>query len=230
MENDAKADLARAKAAHATEAAAVQKLLNDAASAKVAATRANQTAQAQAKRAAEAAGRAAQICLAMPATVNTAGGAPSLADTLHFIEEKLSDSGGVNNHRIYQKPDGSPRADIPVSWRLTQVAADPSRCLIRFNERVSTNGKVTADARVVVSFRRLEKLEVIPEQDVMNRQAGGAGSGSVRTEPVVYLLSALYLGGEKLELVFHDEEITNRIAKAMTHAVELCGGGSKDPF
>jgi hypothetical protein len=31
-------------------------------------------------------------------------------------------------------------------------------------------------------------------------------------------------------LVFRDEETANRVAKAMVHAVELCGGGSKDKF
>jgi len=29
---------------------------------------------------------------------------------------------------------------------------------------------------------------------------------------------------------FDSEETANRIAKALTHAVELCGGGNKDPF
>lgn len=29
---------------------------------------------------------------------------------------------------------------------------------------------------------------------------------------------------------FYDENIANRVSNAMTHAVELCGGGNKDPF
>jgi hypothetical protein len=29
---------------------------------------------------------------------------------------------------------------------------------------------------------------------------------------------------------FADEDTANRVAKAMIHAVELCGGGDKDPF
>jgi hypothetical protein len=31
-------------------------------------------------------------------------------------------------------------------------------------------------------------------------------------------------------LVFRDEEMANRVAKALVHAVELCGGGNKDKF
>jgi hypothetical protein len=32
-------------------------------------------------------------------------------------------------------------------------------------------------------------------------------------------------------LVFFDEQLANRVAKALVHAVELCGGGTKpEPF
>jgi hypothetical protein len=34
----------------------------------------------------------------------------------------------------------------------------------------------------------------------------------------------------KLEFYFFDESMANRVAQAMVHAVELCGGGNKDPF
>ena len=31
-------------------------------------------------------------------------------------------------------------------------------------------------------------------------------------------------------LTFDSEDVANRVAKAMLHAVELCGGGNHDPF
>jgi hypothetical protein len=34
----------------------------------------------------------------------------------------------------------------------------------------------------------------------------------------------------EIPLVIMDDEITQRLAKAIVHAVELCGGGDKDPF
>jgi len=37
------------------------------------------------------------------------------------------------------------------------------------------------------------------------------------------------MGGEK-DFALYDESLANRIAKALVHAVELCGGGSKEPF
>jgi hypothetical protein len=91
---------------------------------------------------------------------------------------------------------------------------------------------VTIGKREVISFRRVEKLEMATEQDAVNRERAQVGQTAsiYRTEPVVYLLTVTYLGGEFLRLYFSDEEIANRVAKAMLHAVELCGGGSKDPF
>ncbi len=36
--------------------------------------------------------------------------------------------------------------------------------------------------------------------------------------------------GDITWFMFRDEDTANRVAKAMLHAVELCGGGNKDPF
>ena len=189
--------------------------------------------EAQAGKAAEAVRRAALICRAVPITVNAAAGTPSLADTLHFIEGKLNDNAAVNYRGISENADGSPvGTPISLSQRVTQAAADPSSCRVRFNWRFTSNGNVTIGKREVISFRRVEKLEMATEQDAVNRERAQVGQTAsiYRTEPVVYLLTVTYLGGEFLRLYFSDEEIANRVAKAMLHAVELCGGGSKDPF
>jgi hypothetical protein len=37
-------------------------------------------------------------------------------------------------------------------------------------------------------------------------------------------------GGGVHEFNFYDETLCHRVAKALQHAVELCGGGSKEPF
>src|ERR1035437_4422617 len=189
--------------------------------------------EAQASKAAEAVRRAAQICRAAPITVIAAAGPPSLADTLHFIERKLNDTGAVNYRETSENADGSP-ADTPISWsqRLTQAAADLSSCLIRLNLRRTVNGTVIPNDREVISFRRVEKLEVATEQDATNRRRaqGGQPALTYKTDPVVYRLHVTYLGGENLVLHFRDEEIANRVAKAMLHAVEFAGGGGREPF
>ena len=93
--------------------------------------------KAQASQAATAVDRAAQICRTEPIALNTAAGAPGLAETLQFIAEKMNDTGAVNYRSMYQKPDGTTLALGSYSKRLTQSAGDLSNCLLRVNERDS---------------------------------------------------------------------------------------------
>jgi hypothetical protein len=46
----------------------------------------------------------------------------------------------------------------------------------------------------------------------------------------MFLVVARGAGNQNTGFYFLDEDVANRIAKAMVHAVELCGGGNKDPF
>jgi hypothetical protein len=105
-----------------------------------------------------------------------------------------------------------------------------------------------------VSFKDVEKITVESVQDRGNRgfteQARPEVTVTV-TPPIFYLvLSAskavfsshktvtygmqpVESGDYKLKeqfFEFRDEDTANRVAKAMVHAVELCGGGNKDPF
>jgi hypothetical protein len=187
------------------------------------------TTRAEATSAADALRDAAQICRAAPVVLNATPGAPSLADTLQFIAEKLNDEGAVNYRAINQNSDGSTAGNpSSMSQRITQASPDPSTCQVRFNRRLTVDG---SDTRTVISFRRVEKLEVSTYQDSVNRLRARSGSVQLfKTEPVVYRLGVILAGGTTVTPYFRDEEMANRIAKAMTHAVELCGGGSKDPF
>jgi len=190
------------------------------------------SSEAHASKAAEAVSRAAQICRSAPVTLNEAG-SPSLVETLHFIQDKLNDNGAVNYRGVNQNADGSPVGN-PVSWstRITEATTDPSKCLLRFNLSWVVNGNTVFADREVISFRRLEKLEVATEEDATSRARAqnSQTTSTYKTDPVVYRLSVRPLFGATLLLHFRDEEMTNRVAKAMNHAVELCGGGSRDPF
>jgi hypothetical protein len=188
--------------------------------------------QMQANKVADAASRAAQICRATPVTVNSTAGAPDLKDTLHFVKDKLNDNGVVNYRGTYKNSDGSTVSTGPlVTRRMKDIAVDPLTCQVRFTVNTANDSASGFEEKHVVSFRRVERLEVSTEQDAINRR--GSPNGSVYSSvPVVYRLSVIFPGNSGFieYLQFSDEDIANRIAKAMNHAVELCGGGSKDPF
>jgi len=102
----------------------------------------------------------------------------------------------------------------------------------------------------------VDSITVESAQDAANRRIAEAAHADIALSyaPAVYELSlkaakkgafsfhrAVSLGAQPPEnsdftdkenkFIFRDEETANRVAKAMVHAVELCGGGSKpEPF
>jgi hypothetical protein len=106
--------------------------------------------------------------------VNAAAGAPDLAATLQFIEDKLNDNGAVSFRVRFTRIDGRIMLDDPKdssqSRRTTQASADPSTCQVRFNQRTTRGDRAGADIPTRVSFRRLEKLEVATHQDFEKRR------------------------------------------------------------
>jgi len=187
--------------------------------------------EAEATKAAAAVREVAVICRAIPATPNPASGPPSLTDTLRFVDEKLNDSGAVTYRRTLKNPDDSPRGDSQLwSNTISEALTDPQMCILRFRLSTTLNGNPDNTSNPVISLRRIEKLEVISEQDSMNRLRA-PNSGLWSMAPTVYELLLMEQGGGTFRIIrFGTEEMANRVAKAMTHAVELCGGGSKDPF
>jgi hypothetical protein len=78
----------------------------------------------------------------------------------------------------------------------------------------------------------VQDIVVLPQEQ--NQQKANARSGhpewTPRVEPALFTLVARRPKGVENAFLFSEEEMAGRIAKAMVHAVELCGGGNKDPF
>jgi hypothetical protein len=181
-----------------------------------------------AARVAELFRRASEICRAEPIHLNSGAGNPSLSDTLRFIEQKMNDGTLVS----YEFRDAG------HSYRSTEQDLDakaiPPTCQLRYRKVITMNGRPFMDLKMVLSFRRVQKIEVLTEQDYQRRilkQVIGFDPQSVVT-PTVYRLLLTDSGGKELGSAgFADEERADRVAKAMNHAAELCGSSKiKEPF
>jgi hypothetical protein len=186
---------------------------------------------------------------------------PTLAQTMQFIQEKLSEQGKVgwaettSNGMILRK-----------FVNVADVMADPAACTLYATETVDQtfdipNGKTlkpgySADdlhTHIVeteqIPFKQVEKITVEKIQDFTNKSYAEAAHPEITvtvTPPVFYLVlsatSAVFSAHtstttgnqtpvekdvtfKKNSLTFRDEETANKVAKAMTHAMELCGGG-----
>ena len=102
---------------------------------------------------------------------------------------------------------------------------------------------VSGESDYRFSIREVGKLTTEPYVDYLNRSESGN-----ELRPAVYILLIKMVPGKtahfhsridetesdmelgEVYVLFLDEDLSQRVAKALVHAVELCGGGDKDPF
>ena len=188
---------------------------------------------------------------------------PTLAATMQFIQEKLSEQGKVG---WAETGSNHPGMIMRKFVTVADVMADPEACTLYTTETVDETFDLpkgqtlkpgfTADdlhSHTVetepISFKQVEKISVEKMQDINNQSLAEAAHPEITvtvTPPVFYVKlwasSAVFSAhmsttkGKQAPvekdatsktngLTFRDEETANKVAKAMTHAMELCGGG-----
>jgi hypothetical protein len=157
---------------------------------------------------------------------------PTLETTMKFIQDKLQERGKMN-FAVYthDNADGKDYID-QYSGEASNIVADPAACSISFHSNIKRNGAVLVDTNISLSFRDVLDLAVMPEEQEFKKGYAAAGhpTWNPRVDPPLFLVVARRAGNQANGFLFVDEDTANRVAKAMVHAVELCGGGSKEPF
>ncbi len=195
---------------------------------------------------------------AAPANAPSAGAAttsgPSLAETMQFIQDKVNQQGKIVSHETFFDSATSERSgDMFCDDHSQVVAVDPSCGLFLQNSTTWPPQEETVIDTWTsrVDFKDIEKLEVLNAADYTHRFGMVVQYDPPFFELVIHLAAGKTVrqhrrwitGGKhgktmeedknigEFVLHFRDEETANRVAKAIIHAIELCGGGSKpEPF
>jgi hypothetical protein len=180
---------------------------------------------------------------------------PSLATTLQFIQEKVSDMGKVNYILNVQDTTTGSNSTSNIAFELSNVTTDASTCHVGFHWRFFVSSARAREwddgfslrevenvvvepleqyqtaALRTVAFADVINVTVEPWEQYFNRVAGTSNQIQTTTQPPTLYLS-LVRSNEKIHpgFFFQDANLADRVAKAMVHAVELCGGGNKEPF
>jgi hypothetical protein len=158
---------------------------------------------------------------------------PSLEITMKFLREKLNDAGPVTYLTyVHDNVNGGDFTN-KFKYEISKVYADPGNCNIGFHWKTEREGAVTHDLDVEFSLKAVtEALVMTREQDLKESSvAAGHPELDARVDPSVFVLRVRKNSKGVNEFLFFDEQMANRVAKAMVHAVELCGGGSTpEPF
>jgi hypothetical protein len=117
---------------------------------------------------------------------------PTLAATMQFIQTKLSERGRIN-FAVYthDNVDGKDYID-QYSSEATNIVADPATCAISYHRNVKKNGVVLVDDNVSFSFRDVQDLAVMPEEQDFKRAyaADGHPTWEPRVDPPLFLVVA----------------------------------------
>jgi hypothetical protein len=195
---------------------------------------------------------------AVPPPPKPADEGPSLEVTMKFIQDKLNQEGSVSYIESYHNSitgeQGGPWKHSFAS-SVEEVYPSGGLSLKTVHAWPMAGHRDTFTHRLC--FKEVEKLEVLSMAEYANREATRKGNPELvyQYDPPAYELLIHMTSGKTLpthvqrvkgdstpieeteestaeiDLPFPDEDTANRLAKAMVHAVELCGGGSKpEPF
>jgi hypothetical protein len=136
----------------------------------------------------------------------------------------------VNYVEFGQIPTDGSTWSNKLSYTFSQARPDAAQCRVTFHFKIILNGQTITDSDDRIPMLVVQDVVVMPlEQDPNHRDPFW---GTTNVSPPVTLVNVRHLhGGVSNELIFADASVADRVAKAITHAVELCGGSAKpEPF
>jgi hypothetical protein len=158
---------------------------------------------------------------------------PSLEVTMKFIQDKLNEIGTVNFAGYVHDSSNNTDGVQKFSATFSNVVANPGACTLSYHRLVFNSGSKEHDENVIINLRDVQSIAVLPdEQDwQMYLARNGEPTKTVKDVPDISALVIKLPGGRDPTIRFYEQEMADRVAKAMVHAVELCGGGPKpEPF
>jgi YD repeat-containing protein len=157
-------------------------------------------------------------------------GGESLETTLKFMEQNLNGIDPINFVAYAHDTATGQDWTMQQSAEYSNVRAHVLPCLVGYHYKQMQNGAVSEDHEAWIPLDGVAKIEVMREEQHLNSIASAYGHSTwtYRLERPLFVMKASRFDSDVYNaLVFSNEDLANRVAKAMIHAVELCGGGTK---
>jgi hypothetical protein len=188
----------------------------------------------------------AAVVPAAPAAASAASGpGPTLADTMKFIQDKLNDNNKTSwiDNAKYTQADGVGWHDT-VTHEFSSVVADTGQCRISYHiftkhsasytYMKTSDGKNNKGEDKTFSLRSVQEIVVKPWEQYETEwlaKNGHPDKTIASSAPAMTALVVRQPNGVENVFTFIDAALADRVAKAMVHSVELCGGGkTEEPF
>ena len=168
----------------------------------------------------------------VPPPPQPSGNGPSLEVTMKFMQDKMNEQGKINY--TLNTHDNAKGEDWPVYYigiEASNVVANPATCRITWHKVTTNGGNVGMSRDLSLDLRNVLTFEVRTStyEAKMEDTANGHPELDKRQDPPYFAVTARLRDKTETPLFFSSEEMANRIAKAMVHAVELCGSSQNNP-
>lgn len=158
---------------------------------------------------------------------------PRLGETMTFILNKLVANSSIGYVAAVQKNPDKSTSSNTYNVVFTDIKASAPKCSITYHKKITRDGEVIADVDASTQLKDVQSVSVKALPPVMTAESAKAGHPeltTLSTTPKLYLLTLNKYDSGQSSFYFTDLSLAYRMKKAMTHAVQLCGGGKKEPF
>jgi len=165
-----------------------------------------------------------------PPTPKSAVSGPSLETTMKFIQDTLNRIGPVNFVTVTHDGDTGNVMTNRHLEEFSNVSGDTSACIINYHFREMLGGTVRQDRHAWIPLKGVNNITVLPAAQYFDEWGPANGHplwSSQVNPPVFYVKLEQFNSNDNGALAFLNEDLANRVAKAMVLAVDLCGGGNK---
>ena len=172
---------------------------------------------------------ASTACGQQSAPPKSTGSAQSLAAAMAAIQKELNALGKLNFVvHIYNAEE---KGDPPYSEQLTKVVADPATCTIHYHWWRMMHGEVVNDEDVSLKLHDVEIVATMSFDEYLkklDKEEGPTPDGDrgyyEKFDPPLFMVMVRISDEDETEFSFTDAKQAGRVGKAMTQAVQLCGG------
>jgi hypothetical protein len=155
-----------------------------------------------------------------------------LDETLAFIRDKVAQQGQISYTGVARDSADGHSWSYQASSEASNVTADAPTCNLNFHWHTVVDGKVGYDEEGGIPFGMVNQVVVTSmDADISRISAeGGHPTWTVKVTPAAWVVTAHRTDGTKNSLDFHDRDLAERVARAMRHAAQLCGGTKREAF
>jgi len=177
-------------------------------------------------------GISAQAPSVPPSKPEAPSSSTSLDVTLHFLETQLSANGTTHFVALSQHTAAGTTQNYTYTNAITNFRANPSTCSIDYHRKSTLDGQVEVDGDYGFNLKHVKNIVVQPlEQYMTETNARYRHPEDKVTSTTPAITAIIVYRDDSYEKFFYvaDPALADRLAKALSHAVDLCGGQINKP-